>query len=163
PDPLPLTGTADAFLIAASVPRNAHSSGTLDQANDLLNQHQGLAAATIHTAAAAGDDSTVRHFLEVDRNQATIKGGPYGWDALTHPCFSRYLRLDRSRTPAFVRAARALLDSGANPNTGWFEQDHQPAPEWESAIYGAAGVAHNAEMTRLLLDYGADPNDGETP
>ncbi|HKN61547.1 MAG TPA: ankyrin repeat domain-containing protein, partial [Candidatus Acidoferrales bacterium] len=29
--------------------------------------------------------------------------------------------------------------------------------------YGAAGVAHHAELTRLLLERGADPNDGETP
>src|SRR5947207_613071 len=27
----------------------------------------------------------------------------------------------------------------------------------------AAGVAHHAELTRLLLERGADPNDGETP
>ena len=30
-------------------------------------------------------------------------------------------------------------------------------------LYGAAGVAHHAEMTRLLLERGADPNDEETP
>lgn len=28
-------------------------------------------------------------------------------------------------------------------------------------MYGAAGVAHNAELTRLLLERGADPNDVE--
>jgi ankyrin repeat protein len=33
----------------------------------------------------------------------------------------------------------------------------------EAAIYGAAGVARHAELTRLLLEYGADPNDEETP
>src|SRR5256886_15400081 len=38
-----------------------------------------------------------------------------------------------------------------------------PNPEWESALYGAAGVAHHAELTRLLLERGADPNDAETP
>ena len=36
-------------------------------------------------------------------------------------------------------------------------------PFWESAIYGAAGLARHVELTRLLLDRGADPNDGETP
>ena len=61
-------------------------------------------------------------------------------------------------------AATALLDSGASANTGWFENNnHRPRPEWESALYGAAGVAHHAELTRLLLERGADPNDGETP
>ncbi|MBV9183171.1 MAG: ankyrin repeat domain-containing protein [Acidobacteria bacterium] len=33
----------------------------------------------------------------------------------------------------------------------------------ESVLYGAAGLAQNAVLTRLLLEYGADPNDEETP
>src|SRR2546422_360892 len=55
------------------------------------------------------------------------------------------------------------LDAGANANTGWYETNHQPKPEWESALYGAAGVAHHAELTRLLLERDADPNDEEVP
>ena len=105
----------------------------------------------------------VREFLERDRESATEKAGPRGWDALTHLCFSRYLRLDRARSEGFVKSATALLDAGANPNTGWFENNHQPKPGWESALYGAAGVAHHAELTRLLLARGGDPNDEETP
>jgi ankyrin repeat protein len=38
-----------------------------------------------------------------------------------------------------------------------------PRPVLESAIYGAAGIAQHEGMTRLLLEYGADPNDEETP
>ena len=30
-------------------------------------------------------------------------------------------------------------------------------------IYGAGGIAFHPEITRLLLERGADPNDGETP
>ena len=45
---------------------------------------------------------------------------------------------------------------------GW-RKSHEPHPEWESAIYGAAGIAQHPEVTRLLLERGADPNDGETP
>lgn len=42
--------------------------------------------------------------------------------------------------------------------------DHPtPRPTFESAIYGAAGIAQHAELTRLLLERGADPNDEETP
>jgi hypothetical protein len=57
-----------------------------------------------------------------------------------------------------------LLDAGANPNTGWIETiDHpNPRPEFEAAIYGAAAVAQASGLTRLLLERGADPNDGET-
>ena len=64
-----------------------------------------------------------------------------------------------ARSAGFVRAAEALLDAGASANTGFFEQNHQPHPAWESVLYGAAGVAHHPELTRLLLDHGADPND----
>jgi ankyrin repeat protein len=153
-----------AFIEAACVPRDSgHASGTLEQAEAILAAHPGIATSDIHAAAILGDDAGVRRFLALDPQNATVKGGPRGWDALTHLCFSRYLRLDRPRSDGLVRAAKALLDAGASANTGWMEQDHRPNPEWESALYGAAGVAHHAELTRLLLERGADPNDEETP
>ena len=153
-----------AFIKAACVPLDsAHASGTLEQAQAIVAAHPDVAVADIRTAAVLGDEAAVRRFLTSDPASATAKAGPHGWDALTHLCFSRYLRLDRSRSAVFVRAAEALLDAGASPNTGWFETNHQPKPEWESALYGAAGVAHHAELTRLLLARGADPNDNETP
>ena len=137
--------------------------GTLDRAAAILAAHPEIASSDIHSAAILGDDAVVRRFLELEPANATVKGGPRGWDALTHLCFSKYLRLDRARSAGFVRAAQALLDGGASANTGWYEMNHQPNPEWESALYGAAGVAHHAELTRLLLERGADPNDEETP
>ncbi len=155
------------FIRAACVPRedegfHAHASGALGRADQILAARPEVASASIHTAAIVGDDVAVRRFLTDDPSAATAKGGPWSWDALTLLCFSRYLRLDRTRSAAFVRAAEALLDAGADPNTGFFEQSHQPKPEWESVLYGAAGIAHDAELTRLLLQRGADPNDGET-
>jgi ankyrin repeat protein len=135
--------------------------GSLDRAKEILAAHPGVASSDIHTAALLGDDEAVARFLVEDLANATIKGGPRNWDALTHLCFSRFLRLDPARTEGFLKAATALLDAGANPNTGFFEENHQPKPEWECALYGAAGVAHHPELTKLLLDRGADPNDGE--
>jgi ankyrin repeat protein len=151
-----------AFIEAACVPRDSgHASGTLERAEAILAAHPEIASSDVHTAAILGDDAAVRRFLELDAGNATAKGGPHGWDALTHLCFSRYLRLDRARSDGFVRAAKALLDADASANTGFYETNHQPHPEWESALYGAAGVAHHPELTRLLLERGADPNDGE--
>lgn len=156
-----------AFLVAASVPRvGSHPSGTLEAAAALLAKHSEVASSNIYTAAVLGDDAGVRRWLAADAKNAAAKGGPHAWDALCYLCFSRYLRLDSSRSEGFVRAAIALLDAGADVNTGWFELDHQPGQPnlwWESAIYGAAGLAHHPELTRLLLERGADPNDAETP
>ena len=153
-----------AFLAAALVPRDVlHISGTLERAETILAAHPGVAHHDIYTAAVLGDAAGVRRFLSLDAKSAIAKGGPYAWDALTHLCFSRYLRLDRARSKGFVAAAKALLDAGASANTGWMETSHEPHPEWESAIYGAAGLAQHEELTRLLLERGADPNDGETP
>src|SRR5262249_54077830 len=112
----------------------------------------------IVTAAIVGDAASVRRFLAADRTSATTKSGPRGWDPLTYLCFSRYLRLDRSRTDGFVASARALLDAGASANAGFFSDEHLPQPEYEPVLYGASGVAHHAEITRLLLERGADPN-----
>ena len=150
------------FINFACVPLNTgHASGTLERAEAILAAHPAIAASSIYAAAILGDDAAVRRFLERDPSSATAKGGPRDWDALTHLCFSRYLRLDASRSEGFVRAATALLDAGASANTGWTERNHQPTPEWECALYGAAGIAHHPELTLLLLERGADPNDGE--
>lgn len=154
----------DAFIIASVVPRNAaHVSGDLSRSRSLLSAHPELARRDIYTASIVGDHEAVRDFVARDAALATARGGPNAWDALTYLCFSRYLRLERERSDDFVRAATALLDAGASANSGFWEDGHQPRPEWESVLYGAAGVAHHAPLTRLLLDRGADPNDEEVP
>ncbi len=162
-----LTDPVDAFLRAALAPRDgsSHAGGTLDEANAILLQYPQVAKASVFTAAVLGDEAAVRGFIAGDATAVTRTGGPHGWDALCHLCFSRYLRLDAARSDALVATARALLDAGANPNAGWYEKPWQPGEKevWESALYGAAGVAHHAGLTRLLLERGADPNDGETP
>ena len=151
------------FIREATAPLDSsHASGTLERANAILAAHPDVARASIHTAAILGDHATVREHLARDPMLATQTGGPHHWDALTHLCFSRFLRIDRARAPDFLRTATALLDAGASARTGWWERNHQPQPEWESALYGAAGIAHDAELTRLLLERGADPNDNET-
>ncbi|HEX7158531.1 MAG TPA: ankyrin repeat domain-containing protein [Edaphobacter sp.] len=155
-----------AFIEVACVPRHSgHTSGTLEHAELILSRYPQVATANIHTAAILADDATVKRLLLQYPQDATTQGGPHQWDALTHLCFSRYLRLDKSRSEAFVRTAKLLLDAGASARTGWYEMiDHPtPRPCFESAIYGAAGIAQHAALTRLLLDFGADPNDEETP
>jgi ankyrin repeat protein len=161
-----LTDPVAAFIEVACVPRHSdHGSGTLDHAEMILSRYPHVKSNNIYTAAILGDEAIVRGFLSRNPSSATITGGPHGWDALTYLCFSRYLRIDRTRSEAFVRTARVLLLAGASAKTGWFETIDHPNPRQvlESAIYGAAGIARHPEMTRLLLEFGADPNDEETP
>lgn len=135
--------------------------GSLDRANAILAVHPAIATADIHTAAILGDAAAVQRFLATNPANATAKSAPLDMDALTHLCFSTYLQRDRARSDGFVRAARALLDAGASANTGFWDNTHKPDPEWEPVLYGAAGVAHHADMTQLLLERGANPNDIE--
>jgi len=130
--------------------------GSLERANQILSEHPELGSSDIHTAAVVGDDEAVRRFIAADPGSVNAKLPPYDGDALNYLGLSKYLRLDKSRSDAFVRAATALLDAGADPNTGFWNKG-----EFETALYGAAGVAHHAGVTRLLIERGADPNDPE--
>jgi ankyrin repeat protein len=158
-----------AFIEVACVPRHAgHGDGTLQHAEMILARYPEVRRANIHTSAILGDEAVVRQFLAANPASVNALGGPHRWDALTHLCFSRYLRIERERSDEFVGTAKALLDAGASPDTGWFETmddpAHHPRPhqEFESVLYGAATVARNADLTRLLLERGGDPNDAET-
>jgi hypothetical protein len=73
--------------------------------------------------------------------------------------FSSLIRLERF-APRLRRAAEALLDQGADVNATWINPLFPDSPL--SALYGAAGLNHDPEMTRLLLSRGADPNDNES-
>jgi ankyrin repeat protein len=76
------------------------------------------------------------------------RGGPRGWPPLLYVCHSCFA------SPAL---ARELLVRGADPNAR-FRNEHGEM----SALYGAAGVLHDPELTLILLEAGADPDDGES-
>lgn len=81
--------------------------GSLDRAQEILADHPEVASSDIHTAAVLGDHEVVGRFLAADMANATAKGGPRNWDALTHFCFSKFLRLEPARTEGFLPAHRA--------------------------------------------------------
>ena len=133
--------------------------GSLEEAEQMLAAHPEIATSDIHTAAITGNVDLVRGWLAENAAYATAVSEPYGVNALTYLCLSRYLRLNKEKEDDFIAAATALLDSGADPNAGFMTNG--PYPEFETPLYGAAGVAHHATLTKLLLDRGAEPNDEE--
>ena len=75
-------------------------------------------------------------------------GGPLGWAPLLYACHSCF---------PTTALARDLLARGADPN-GFFVNEYGNM----SALYGAAGIRHDPELTRALLEAGANPDDGES-
>src|SRR5262245_55021675 len=135
--------------------------GKLEPAAAILAAHPEIATRSIFSAAILGDAAAVRRFIAGDRASAIGKGGPRGWGALTYLCFSKFLRLEPARSEGFVAAAAALLDAGADPNTGFHEGEGGQEGEWECALYGAAGGAPHAALPRRLVERGGERNDGE--
>lgn len=152
--PLPVTPLPRTEFLEAAL-----WHGSQERAEALLRDHPGLRGADIHVAAVLGDADAVSAFLAADPASVHATAPPYGGTPLNYLCLSKYLRLHAGGDDAFLRTATALLDAGADPNTGFWTTGE--FPERETALYGAAGVAHHAPLTRLLLERGADPNDEE--
>jgi hypothetical protein len=66
------------------------------------------------------------------------------------------------------RCAQTLLDAGADPNSRFGSRWppaslEKPSTETQlSALYGAAGVYLDVELTKILLNAGATPDDNES-
>jgi hypothetical protein len=136
-----------------------------EAARRLLAEQPELARADIHTAATIGDVAVVRALLAADPTLATSRGGAFEWEPLLYACYSRLDHPDHST----LEVARVLLAHGADPDAGFLWRGNVPP---FTALTGAFGDGeaganqpphqHQAALARLLLDAGADPNDGQT-
>jgi ankyrin repeat protein len=84
---------------------------------------------------------------------------PWGMPPLIAVTFSTLIRFERF-APQLRRAAQTLLEAGADVNATWINPIFPDSPL--TALYGAAGLNHDAEMTRILLAHGANPDDNES-
>jgi ankyrin repeat protein len=116
----------------------AATSGRRDRADALL-----AARPEIERDPWAG--LVLGHGWDGDPNRP---GGPLNWAPILYVCHSVYANAD---------LARELLGRGADPNATFTNEYGEM-----SALYGAAGVLHDPELTRVLLDAGASPDDGES-
>lgn len=138
-----------------------------DIAVRILAETPDLPADSPHLACATGDEAALRTAIGLDPTWINQAGGPLDLPpllAVTHSSLVQHPQF-RERLRA---SARFLLAGGADPNQR-IGNRWPPAslrePDGEhplSALYGAAGSNRDAVLTQLLLDAGADPNDGES-
>lgn len=123
----------------------------------LLAEQPRLLGADPYLACVVGDEHAVRRALAADADWANRPGGPLDMPPLVAVTHSSLVRL-----PEFAdgvrRCARSLLAAGADPDQSFTSPGGHPL----SALYGAAGLNHDRELTQLLLDAGADPDDNES-
>jgi ankyrin repeat protein len=146
--------TLDASERAAALIASA-TSADLRRARALLGADPALARHDLACACATGEADEVSRRLAASPTAVNEPTGPHGWAPILYACFSRLLRGEPERASGIREVVRRLLVAGADPNA-WFANDDQ----WlQVALYGAAGIAGDAELTRTLLEAGADPTD----
>jgi ankyrin repeat protein len=133
----------------------------------MLAERPDLGEGELFLACAIGDENAVLKAVQEDPNCVNRIENPWicpgcktplAMPPLVAVTHSGLLRLPGFRD-RLRRCARILLDSGSDPNQSW---SHQPSGHPLSALYGAAGKNHDPELTRMLLDEGANPNDNES-
>jgi ankyrin repeat protein len=132
-------------------------SGRADVAERLLTHDPALAASGVDVALVLGDERAVAAALDRDPSLVARELPGVGRKPLSCACHSVFLRPSSPRAPGVRRVVAQLLDRGADVN-----EVHTNEFGEMSVLYGAAGVAHDPETTLLLLERGADPDDGES-
>lgn len=155
-----------AQVYAGDVIGTFHRAAPLLAARRLAEQPD-FTAGDPYLACAVGDEDALREAVQSDPSWVNRPGGVLNLPPLFAVTHSSLLQLpeygERLR-----RCAAFLISAGADPNQrignrsppASFEHPDHDHPL--SALYGAAGKANDAELTRLLLEAGADPNDGES-
>jgi ankyrin repeat protein/GNAT superfamily N-acetyltransferase len=123
----------------------------------LVRRAEAEAAAreALESALVLGDAERVSAALDEDPELPHRAMGTRRWAPLLYVTYSDFL--GGARTEGLLACARTLLDAGADPNAVWEDGEY----ERMSPLHGAAGIAHEPRMTALLLEAGADPDDGE--
>ena len=134
-------------FVAASVERPLREAATI------LEAHPSIAAQSMYAAAVLGDRRTVSEMLAADPSGAVAIDEARGWPPLLYACYSRWHHIDPSRATGMAKVVNLLLDAGASPNT-----NNGARVGYRSALSGAVEV-NNPDVTRVLLDAGANPDD----
>jgi ankyrin repeat protein len=150
----------DEFLRLACLTYGDDDPPRLRRAEALLEQHPWLERASIHTIAATGAVDVARELLASDPSQASLVGGPHRWEPLLYLTYSRAALAPGHSA---VAVARLLLDHGADANAGYLWEGLIPPFTALTGALSGGTTAHPEELAlaRVLLQAGADPNDGQ--
>ena len=129
------------------------------RAERLLRLFPRITRATFHTALLLGDVADVERRLGERPALATESGGPRSWAPLLYLCHTSLQFGAATRRDGLVACARQLLAHGADAN-GRYPWLHHGVRR--AALWGAVCVTQLLPLARLLLEHGANPNDGVT-
>ena len=155
---------ADFLLLACLAYFQTDRPENVERARKMLEDDPGLATRDIWHAACVGDVAAVARFLDDDPGLVDRRGGYFDWEPLLYACYSRLNLADRST----LGVAGLLVELGTDPNSHymWGGQYRFTAltgafGEGEMGPVNQPPHEHCVALAGLLLDAGADPNDGQ--
>lgn len=147
----------------------------LELAHVMLAADPTLAGGSIEALATVGDHAGLLAALADQPDAVNQPCGPNNWSPLLYATYSRIdpdrfashdTLADHAADWSAIKTVEALLALGADANAGFLWRGLVPP---FTALTGAFGGGeshqswhrHRLELARLLLDAGADPNDGQ--
>ena len=125
----------------------------------VIEQFPQVARTSVHAAAAACDPAAFEAWIAREPASALAKFRDTGWTPLDCLAASPMFAIDDAHRAASVAIGRRLLELGADANAfTTFEGDGKS----RLPVLYRASEQGNAGLVRLLLERGADPNDGES-
>ncbi|HEY0717519.1 MAG TPA: ankyrin repeat domain-containing protein [Streptosporangiaceae bacterium] len=137
------------------------------QARQLLAARPGLTRGHVHAAAAVADVPALRAILAADPGAARREGGPYRAEPLYYLAYARHD--PQIIAEAVLTSARLLLTAGGDPNAGYLWRGLPTPFTVLTGVFGEGELGpdrqpphpHAQALARLLLESGANPNDGQ--
>jgi ankyrin repeat protein len=137
----------------------AATDGREDRAERLLRLHPGIVGSSFHVALVTGDARRANEWLAKNPELAHKPDGPRGWEAILYVCHTSLRHGSVADPGGLVAIARQLLELGTDPGTRFPWLHHGVR---RPVLWGASRVVQLLPLVELLLQAGANPNDGIT-
>jgi ankyrin repeat protein len=126
----------------------------------VIEQFPEVARTSVHAAAAACDLAAFESWIARDPSSALARFRDTGWTPLDCLACSPLFAIDDAHRAASVAIGRRLLELGADPNT--FTTFGGDDGKLKLPVLYRPSELGNTGLVRLLLEAGAQPNDGES-